>query len=122
MSSNFSDIPSLLVNDVSTDESPVGSSRCSSPQIPAPLYSQHLFKKLLVACCDSCERRASLIVPSLGSGDDEDDCSSKDEESSAPLKKKDNASGEEEEEEDEEDDNTFECPEENKADMHDVSF
>ncbi|KAI1697025.1 hypothetical protein Ddc_19988 [Ditylenchus destructor] len=86
------DIPSLLVNDVSTDEAPVDSSRCSSPQIPAPLYSQHLFKKLLVACCDSCERRASLIVPSLGSGDDEDDCSSKDEENSAPLKKKDNAS------------------------------
>jgi hypothetical protein len=30
------------------------------PNVVPPL-EPHLFKKLLVACCESCERRASLI-------------------------------------------------------------
>lgn len=112
-------------------------------------YDQHLFKKLLIACCDSCERRASLIVPNFGnsgfggSGNDDDDDDDTDngndndntninetlstsialnlnqlEQHRISSAKDDPLSGDET---DDEDDNVFECPEENKAEMHDVS-
>uniref|UniRef100_A0A1I7SA93 BTB domain-containing protein n=1 Tax=Bursaphelenchus xylophilus TaxID=6326 RepID=A0A1I7SA93_BURXY len=67
---------------------------------------EHLFKKLLVNCCDSCERRASLI-PCLASGDDEEDSAEK-------------AEPQEEEHEHGEDANCFECPEDDKAEIHDT--
>uniref|UniRef100_A0A915DYK0 Uncharacterized protein n=1 Tax=Ditylenchus dipsaci TaxID=166011 RepID=A0A915DYK0_9BILA len=93
-------------------------------EVPAPLYDQHLFKKLLVACCDSCERRASLIVPSPSSEDEGSPTCEEDEEEHIVRKKKGHNSGDEgddeEDEEDEDDENAFECPEENKTEMHDT--
>ena len=65
---------------------------------------EHLFKQLLVACCDSCERRASLVTATSTEELDSDE-----------------ESGEESDNEDD-DVNTFECLEENKAEMHDVSL
>uniref|UniRef100_A0A7E4WD85 BTB domain-containing protein n=1 Tax=Panagrellus redivivus TaxID=6233 RepID=A0A7E4WD85_PANRE len=68
---------------------------------------EHLFKKLLVACCDTCERRASL-GPSV-SADDEDSDASDDSEDDC--------------DDDMDDDGvetTFECLESNKSEMHDT--
>lgn len=66
---------------------------------------EHLFKQLLVACCDSCERRASLVTATSTDELDSDE-----------------ESGEESENREDEDVNTFECLEENKAEIHDVSL
>uniref|UniRef100_A0A914QTF5 Uncharacterized protein n=1 Tax=Panagrolaimus davidi TaxID=227884 RepID=A0A914QTF5_9BILA len=74
--------------------------------------AEHLFKKLLVACCDSCERRASLIP---GSSNDELD--TEDENHTECDESEHDGDADEDEAE-----NAFECMEENKAEMHDVSF
>lgn len=65
---------------------------------------QHLFKKLLIACCDSCERRASLIISSTSSSSN----SNNEDESDSEVEDEENT--------------TFECLEKNKSEMHDVIF
>ena len=70
---------------------------------------EHLFKKLLVACCDSCSRRASIIPASSNDELETEDENQTENENS-------------ENEEDDEAENAFECMEENKAEMHDVSL
>lgn len=63
---------------------------------------EHLFKRLLVECCDSCERRASLCPA---------------------VEETDEAAGDADEEDEgveEEENHCFECPEEDKAEMHDM--
>ncbi|KAK0426435.1 hypothetical protein QR680_009708 [Steinernema hermaphroditum] len=73
----------------------------------------HLFKKLLVACCESCERRASIVPEECGCCD----------ESSEGVEGDDEAEEDDEEEDEEEfedDENTFECSDEGKAEMHDA--
>lgn len=76
-----------------------------------PERTEHLFKKLLVACCDSCERRASVHH-----------ISSCDEEGHSDENKEETHDEEDEENQcEEEAPPAFECPEENKAEVHDVS-
>ncbi|VDN56593.1 unnamed protein product [Dracunculus medinensis] len=56
----------------------------------AGLANSHLFKKLLIACCEGCEKRASLTISEKEESDDSDD------------------------------ENAFECAEENKEKIHDL--
>ncbi|TKR92419.1 hypothetical protein L596_007074 [Steinernema carpocapsae] len=67
----------------------------------------HLFKKLLVACCESCERRASLVPEECGC------CDENAEDAEDEFE-------EDDEEESDYDENTFECSDEGKAEMHDA--
>lgn len=73
--------------------------------------TEHLFKRLLVACCDSCERRASVhqlnCCEEEGHSDENHDVADENDE--------DQPDG------DEETPHTFECDEVNKAEIHDVS-
>lgn len=62
--------------------------------------TEHLFKKLLISSCDSCERRASLIPCSTALEFEEEE--------------------EETPEEEQEEESCFECPEDDKVEMHDV--
>nr|CAD2168604.1 unnamed protein product [Meloidogyne enterolobii] len=83
---------------------------------------QHLFKKLLVACCESCERRASLtlLVPNnyhqhnyvrkRNFSQSEEDCFNRSC-SDCEMEREDN---------EDEEDIPFECDEENKAEIHDT--
>ncbi|MFH4980489.1 hypothetical protein AB6A40_007198 [Gnathostoma spinigerum] len=70
--------------------------RCSG----AVPNSEHIFKKLLVACCETCERRASLFDSIDPSSDDDNDDGKSDEDSG--------------------DENAFECAEESKERIHDI--
>ncbi|KAI6203383.1 hypothetical protein M3Y94_00549600 [Aphelenchoides besseyi] len=65
---------------------------------------EHIFKKLLVSCCDSCERRAS-IIPCADDVEDEDETV----ESSDTKEDGENPNEE-----------AFECPEDDKTEIHDM--
>ncbi|KAL3118541.1 hypothetical protein niasHT_000306 [Heterodera trifolii] len=89
------------------------SNRPSTPSSAGaiPPGPSDLFKKLLVACCDSCERRASLITMAIIANDEEGETKREDTETEAENG---------ETEEDAEEENTFECDEEAKTEMHDT--
>uniref|UniRef100_A0A183C6E5 Tau95 domain-containing protein n=1 Tax=Globodera pallida TaxID=36090 RepID=A0A183C6E5_GLOPA len=91
--------------------------QCKQPNHPPPCAvpsgPSGMFKKLLIACCDSCERRASLITISImpadgGTSIDDEDWG------------RSGAAEEDGEEEDEDEETSFECDEANKTEVHDA--
>uniref|UniRef100_A0A914H1J3 BTB domain-containing protein n=1 Tax=Globodera rostochiensis TaxID=31243 RepID=A0A914H1J3_GLORO len=91
--------------------------QCKQPNHPPPCAvpsgPSGMFKKLLIACCDSCERRASLITISImpadgGTSIDDEDWG------------RSGVAEEDGEEEDEDEETSFECDEANKTEVHDA--
>uniref|UniRef100_A0A1I8C3B1 BTB domain-containing protein n=1 Tax=Meloidogyne hapla TaxID=6305 RepID=A0A1I8C3B1_MELHA len=80
----------------------------------------HLFKKLLVACCESCERRASLTLLVSNSYHQHNYERKKNFSQSEECFNRSCSDCEIEREDDEDEDIPFECDEENKAEVHDT--
>ncbi|KAI6228976.1 hypothetical protein M3Y99_01156100 [Aphelenchoides fujianensis] len=68
--------------------------------------SEHLFKKLLCSCCDSCQRRAS-IIPCADEPEEEETVESADAKTEGEGGNEDESAA-------------FECPADEKAEIHDI--